>query len=130
MPTEITQFTRPTHRITGELISRRLTMKTMNTTIEAIDTRVLDQEQMSAYLQELTREQREGILYQFAAVGRPQPSEDVIELIAQAEGMGYTYDVETSHFEMGNPEEHDFLFWNIPVVGTVDSESGLVKWGR
>ena len=103
----------------------------MNTTIEAIDTRVLDHYQMTAYLQELTREQREGILQTFVAAGRPRPSEETVRLIAQAEGMGYSYDIESGQFVMEKPEEHDFLFWNpIPVEGTVDSETGTVAWNE
>lgn len=102
---------------------------TINSLPETIDTRVMDRSQMTAYLHELTREQREGIIYEFARAGRAQPSEETIRLIAKAEGMGYTYDVENEQFVMEKPEEHDFLFWTrVPVVGTVDSGSGVVSW--
>ena len=98
---------------------------------ETIDTRAMSHHQMADYLAELVREQREGILYTFATAGRPQPSEETIQLIAQAEGMGYTYEVETGHFVMEKPEEHDFLFWNrVPVVGTVDSGTGVIAWNQ
>ena len=100
----------------------------MSTTMETIDTREMSRYQMDAYLQELTREQREGIIYMFAQAEKPRPSDETIQLIAQAEGMGYSYDIESGRFMMEKPEEHDFLFWNpIPIVGKVDSKSGMIK---
>lgn len=43
--------------------------------------------------------------------------------------MGYTYNIDNGHFVMEKPENHDFLFWNaIPVLGMVDSATGVVTW--